>query len=441
MKKIVSAMALATLVLGGASAELKLGMNYRNGINIYSGAYEGDGKAASKYYLDQLGYNSGKDSLTLTASGDIFGFKTIVQPTVNSNTLVANMVDVSAKLPVPGVDIVTIDAHGGWWADGVSNGNIRITTDASNFEGLDWEGNKPGSIFKARPNTFISNMVDFGLGVPYIAGYAKVGVALDSMALNITPVVMSDRANNLVGTSEGNDGAYSWAVDVNAKLPGLVELEAIVKGNPKWNKLKNDDGEYCGALGAGFYAMPLMVDGLKLAVGGSLGTINGDLSDLAFDLRANYKVNDALSLTTYHNFSVVKNTNGKEAGEDEQAQFGRDYWGTSNQNVKGAAEKGNSGIWNMVGVAYKLNPTITLRGSIEHQRMLDRNVADGATTGDEKYGSELRFTPAAEITAVKGASVLAGVTCAMRGIGSDDECYGEAVDWYWSIPVLFRVKM
>ncbi|MBR1614221.1 MAG: hypothetical protein IJ673_01945 [Treponema sp.] len=449
MKKIVSAMALGALVLGAASAETKISINYRNGANIYAGTFEGDNKDATKTFLNQVGYNGGKDSVTLSAAGEIFNFKLCVQPTVKSDALAANLLEFGAKyglddLGIPG----TIHAMGGFWADGQSNGNIRITTDASNFEGLDWEGNKPGSIFKGRPNTFVTNMVDFGLDQEYFTGVVDYTLPLDSLSLKVLGSVMTDRAVKDAGTTTGlavkNDGAYSWGVNVNAKVPGVVELEALAKGNPKWNTVLNEDGDdYAGAMALGFYAMPLMVDGLKLAVGGSLGFIDGGVSDIAVDLRANYKVNDALSITSYNNISVVKQSaDAGKATTDEyfNAQFGRSYFGSSNDQ-KGTAEKGTTGLWNMIGFAYKVSPTITARLSIEEQTMLSRNETAKDKGDDYKLGTTLRFTPAVELTAVKGASILAGVTCAMQGVGSDDEVYGEAVDWFWGIPVLFRVKM
>ena len=439
MKKIVSAMALGALVLGAASAETKISINYRNGMNVYSGASYIDGGAGDfKHWFDQDGYNGGKDSVTLTASGDVFNFKTIVQPQVVSNDLVANCVEFGAKVPVgPG----TLHAAGGWWADGISNGNIRITTDGSNFEGLDWEGNKPGSIFKGRPNTFVTNKVDVGLGIPYIAGYADYTLPTDALTLNVLASVITDRDDNTaLGTKEDNAGAYSWVADVNVKVPSVLEVELIAKGSPKWNALKKTDGDYAGAYAFGLYAMPLMVDGLKLAVGGSLGMIDG-LSDIAADLRANFKVNDSLSLTTYHNISVVKKVDGTDNSEDYgQAQLGRDYWGSANAD-KGSAEKGNTAMWNMLGLAYKVNDTLTARLSLEHQRMLARNESKKGEKDDYNLGSEIRVTPACEFTATKGASILAGVSVAVRGLGSDDEVYGKSADLYVGVPVLFRVKM
>ena len=78
--------------------------------------------------------------------------------------------------------------------------------------------------------------------------------------------------------------------------------------------------------------------------------------------------------------------------------------------------------------------------------MLARNESAKDKKDDTDLVSTLRFTPAVELTATKGASILAGVTCAMQGIGQGEsdagvKPYGENIDWYWSIPVLFRVKM
>ncbi|MBR4631167.1 MAG: hypothetical protein IKO57_12145 [Treponema sp.] len=441
MKKIVSAMALGALVLGAASADLKIGINYRNGMNIYSGTFNQDG-TTTKNFLNQLGYNSGKDTVKLTATGDIFDFLLQVQPTVSSDALAANALAVGAKY---GVGDGTLHGQAGWWCDGVANGNIRITTDASNFEGLDWEGNKPGSIFKERPNTFVINMADFGLDKACVTAMADYTLPTDAATIKFLGSIITDYGTKKGPNDSVNAGAWAWGVNVNAKLPGLVEIEALAKGCPKWNGLTNDDGEYAGATAFALYAMPLMVQNLKLAVGGSLGMIDG-LSDIAVDLRANYKVNDSLSLTTYNNISVVKKLNGTSASEDYgQATFGRSYFGSSNSD-KGSAEKGNTGLWNMLGIAYKVNSTVTIRGSIEHQRMLARNESAKDKKDDTDLGSTLRFTPAVELTATKGASILAGVTCAMQGIGQGEsdagvKPYGENIDWYWSIPVLFRVKM
>ena len=241
-------------------------------------------------------------------------------------------------------------------------------------------------------------------------------------------------------------------MNVNAKLKGLVELEAIAKGSPKWNAVLNEDGDdYAGAYAFAFYAMPLMVDGLKLAVGGSLGFVDGSVSDIAADLRLNYKIPgvDGLSITSYNNLSIAKQSAAKNTTDEYfNATLGRTYMGSSNSD-KGSAGNGTMALWNMLGVAYKVTPTITARLSIEEQTILDRNESKADAKDDYKWGTELRFTPAVEFTATKGASILAGVTCAVYGIGADkyqDEAetivqVGEALDWYWSIPVLFRVKM
>lgn len=462
MKKIVSAMALSALVLSAASAELKLNINYRNGMNLYTGTNTGDGQTETKVTMfDQDGYNGGKDSVTFAATGDIFNFKTILQPTVVSDTIVFNTLEIGATyglddLGVPG------KAHAmlGWWRDGSANGNIRITTDASSFEGADWEGAKPGSIFKNRPNTFVIDMTNMSISDTLIGGIFDYTLPTDAMSLKVLASVMTDRAaqktGDLPNTAQLCDGAYTWGININAKLPGVVEIEALAKGSPKWNAIKNEDGDYAGAFTAGLYAMPLMVNGLKLAVGGSMGMVDGTLSDLAFDLRANYKVNDALSITSYNNLSIVKEN---VAVYKAETTVGEGSTGVGGDNLANAslvkdigptAMTGTMALWNMIGVAYKVNPTVTGRLSIAQQTMLDRELSKKNADGDDyKMGTAFRITPAVELTATKGASIIAGVTCAVSGIGAD-ETYGKAdtkttigedLNWYWGIPVLFRVKM
>ena len=441
MKKIVSAMALGALVLGAASADTKININYRNGSEIYTGTFKGDNTDASKTFLDQDGYNGGKDSMTLSATGDIFYFGSIIQPTVSSDTIVLNKLEFGAKLPVgPG----TLNARGGWWRDGVANGGIRVTTDASNFEGVDWEGAKPGSIFNKRPNTFVIDMTNMQISDTLIGGVADYTLPTDAFTLKILGSVMSDRAaqkyatDDFSDTNQVCDGAYTWGVNANIKVPSLIEVEALVKGNPKWNGVTNEAGDgYAGATAMALYAMPLMVDGLKLSVGGSLAFVDGNLSDLAFDLRANYKVTSAFSITSYNNISMIKeNVASGKIGADLLTN------GALVKAVGPTAVTGTSALWNMLGFAYVVNPTITARLSVAQQTILACEESEADKGDDYKTGMALRFTPAVEITAVKGASIIAGVTCAISGIGADEEsAIKEAADWYWGIPVLFRVKM
>ena len=445
MKKIVSAMALGALVIGAASADTKLNINYRNGMNIYQGTFQHgllkDGKltsTVSKTFLDQDAYQNGKDSITLSASGDIFNFDAIIQPTAASDTIVFNKLEIGAKY---GVGPGTLHAMGGWWRDGSSNGNIRITKDASNFEGPNWEGIKPGSAFKNRPNTFITDMTNMSISDTLVTGIVDYTLPTDAATIKVLASIMSDRAAQNTGdvpnTTQVCDGAYTWGVNVNVKLPSIVELEAIAKGNPKWNGALNEDGDdYAGATAFGFYAMPLMVNGLNLAVGGSMGMIDSGLSDLAFDLRARYAVNENLSFTTYNNISIAKKAwKANKATTDEyfNCDLGRNYGPTK--------QTGTTVMWNMLGVAYKLNGTVTFRGSVEEQTMLARNESAKDKDDDYSHGTEVRVTPAVELTATKGASILAGVSFAISGIGADEKFTNDSLDWAWNIPVLFRVKM
>jgi len=439
MKKIVSAMALGALVLGVASADTKIKISYRNGMEVYTGTFKGDGNAATKTVLDQDGYNGGKDTVNVSATGDIFYFGSNIQPTVCSDTIVLNMLEFGAKLPVgPG----TLNAKGGWWRDGQSNGNIRITKDASNFEGIDWEGAKPGSIFKNRPNTFVIDMTNMSMSDTLIGGIADYTLPTDAFTLKVLASVMSDRAaqkyakDDFTDTTQVNAGAYSWGVNANIKVPGLVEVEALAKGNPKWNGVTNEDGDgYAGATAMALYAMPLMVENLNLAVGGSIGMVDGNLSDLAFDLRARYAMGN-LSITSYNNISMIKeNVASGKIGADLLTNGGLV------KDIGPTAQTGTTALWNMLGFAYVVNPTITARLSVAQQTMLAREESAANKGDDYNLGMSLRVTPAVEITATKGASVLAGVTCAMSGIGADEETENKTTDWYWGIPVLLRVKM
>ena len=116
MKKIISALTVGALVAGGAFAELKASINYRNGVELFKYVDNGmDGRTKDDYgnvYIDSgydnngssmtfgnlTGWNAGKDKVGLTASGDVFTLKATLQPTIGSNAIIWHIFDVGAKV-------------------------------------------------------------------------------------------------------------------------------------------------------------------------------------------------------------------------------------------------------------------------------------------------------------------------------------------------------
>lgn len=434
MKKIISALVMGALVFGAASAETKLAINYRNGTDAFKYTDKGDNTDATKVLLNQTGYNAGKDSVTLSATGDIFNFKAILQPTVASSAIVFNNLEMGAK-------IADFHAMAGWWRDGSSNANIRVKKDADdgNWEGAYFESFKPGSIFKSRPTTFISDMSNIAVSDTLLNAFADYTVNLDDFKIKLQGNVMFDRAIQKTGDDEGdygreelNAGAYGWGANVNFQMPGFVEVEAIAKGNSKWLGYKNKDGDYAGAYALGLYVMPKMISGVNASIGGALGIVDGDVSEIAFDLRARWN-SGAISLTTMNNITIINtaytvSNSVVSTDTKSDAELGNSL-GTGTL-------KGTGALWDMVSLRYKLSDTFTPGITLAQITILDQEA------DSNKLGTTIRVTPFVQVYAAKNASIVAAFSLAYSGIGADDaSSISKDADLYINVPVLFRVKM
>ena len=132
MKKIISALALGAMTVGFAAADVSIGLNYRNGVEVFKYVNKGtEGRATDEYgnvYIDSgydkagatydffslKGWNGGKDNLSLKASGDVFGFSATIQPTIGSNADVFHIMTVDMELG-------NFYAKAGWTGDGLMN--------------------------------------------------------------------------------------------------------------------------------------------------------------------------------------------------------------------------------------------------------------------------------------------------------------------------------
>ncbi|MDE6736475.1 MAG: hypothetical protein K2J50_03110, partial [Treponemataceae bacterium] len=132
MKKIISALVLGAAAAGFAAADISIAANYRNGIDVFKYVNKGDdGRVLDEYgneYLDSgyvdggttksllnlTGWNSGKDSVSLNASGDVFSYKATIQPTAGSSAIVFHIME-------SGAEAGNFTLKAGWNGDGVMN--------------------------------------------------------------------------------------------------------------------------------------------------------------------------------------------------------------------------------------------------------------------------------------------------------------------------------
>lgn len=432
MKKIISALALGAIVFGAASADTKININYRNGTNLYKYVKTGDGADSTKQVFNQTGYNGGKDTVSIAASGDVFSTKWNLQPTVGSNTIVFNQMELAAKFG-------SLQLLGGWWRDGNSNGAIRVKNDvdAGNWEGSYFEGFKPGSMFKNRPTTFLPDMTNMSISDTLVTGLVKYTLSTDAAKFTFTGSVMSDRAAQKLKNTDGSpdnvelcDGSYGWGANINVAIPEVGDIEALVKANNKWGasgtSAKDADGNYVGAYAIGAYFMPKMITGVSAAIGGGVGLIDNKVSEYSVDLRARW-VNGPLAITTFNNVSFLKkNANGATLTTD----------GELSNSLGCTTLKGKAAMWNLVSGRYKINSTITAGCTVAEVTVLK------AEADTNKNGTTIRVTPFAQLYANGGSSILVGASVGYAGIGKKDVAsIGEDKDLYFEIPVLFRVKM
>lgn len=435
MKKIISALTLGALVAGGAFAELKLSLNYRNGAELFKYTKTGmNGRSADDYgnvYIDSgfdnagssmtfgnlTGWNAGKDNLGLTASGDVFTLKATIQPTIASNALIWHILDFGAK-------VGNFSANAGWNGDGIMNYRAKKAADDGNEEGKVFETYKLGSIFTGSDGLCSTNQISFNTAKNYFvrAGYNfDLG---DIGSLQANAAVMIDR--NWDSSSETNNGNIGWSIFLDPKINDIIQAELFIKGKRVGEAGSDKVSEFV----TGAYFKPLMVEMLSdSAIGGSVVILDGKLQEYNFDWRAFVKVNGDFWITYFGKFAKLKSNDDTPYAPVDGAAVGA---------LAGlTAFNSSQALWNMVSARYKINDRFTGVFTVGELTDLDKGFQNGRYVAD---GTQLFAHPHVQIYANKGASVTAGVVVGLSGIGADENA-NKDVDLLINVPVLFRVKM
>ncbi|MBR1721206.1 MAG: hypothetical protein IJ727_01775 [Treponema sp.] len=437
MKKIISALTVATIAAGFAMADMKVTLNYRNGAELFKYVDKGlDGRSTDDYgnvYIDSgydnngstttlfnlNGWNAGKDNVGLQLSGDIFTVKSTLQPTVNGNSIIWHIFDIGAKYS-------RFYANAGWNGDGIMNYRAKKAADDGNEEGKVFETYKLGSIFTGSDGLCSTNQISFNTGRNFyaLAGY---NLALgDSFSTKIQGAVMIDRTWDTPST-EQNNGNFSWSLFLDPKLLDVFDAELFIKGKRVGEAGSDKVSEF--VTGAYFKPtfIPLLADS---AFGGSAVILDGKLQEWNADWRAFVKLSGDLWITYYGKFAKLVSKDGDTPYEPVD--------GASVGALAGlTAFKSSQALWNMISVRYKINDRFTGILSVGELSDLDDGFHLGRESAD---GTQVFAHPHVQIYAAKNATVTAGVLAAFAGIGAD-EMANKDIDMIINIPVLFRVKM
>lgn len=454
MKKIVSAVTLASLLAGAAFADISFSYTGKNYFD--SGANGGKG----------LGYDgdSRKDCIALSINQDNYGAT----------------LDVDVKTPIAddrGNGGMTIDEYYGWmtfkpisttFTAGVWNSRYvdRVTTDKRgvDFDEQDFELFKPGVInvwnYRNANEEGVMSQGKYGYNVAFdsdnltmgavamVAAYTNTalpGTLMVKLGLVDVSGKAADNTNGVLSAAKlSPEGA--WQDNTNVLDPaskvwsGFVAEVAYRQENLFAANLAIRSYEVHTA-SVGLFFSPLMVDKLEATAGVTLG-FNGagytkrewndtekkwvdgngrqqiyqDQGTLGFewavDLRLRYAFSDRLSVTTMHNFSSYLTnlaTDAKWAKPDTDTT----KW-----------ESNDFAMWNQFNVTYDFAENLTAGFTVQHL----------ATDLDQSYvlHNHIWVSPNLQIKVNDNAKFTVVTRAHFQNVGSsEDDASGNKVPCEW----------
>ncbi len=487
MKKIITAAAIAAMAASFATAEVKVAVSYRTGIQ----ALEHELGSNTTVFNNFTKNRTTSDALTFKGSAEYGGVELEIDPTVGDKSSKEGDV-VGASKGMNFTDdnkYLDLVKYNGW----INFGNLmlksgtwdaravgRVNGDEGNHEGKFWgEINKPGLAVAGgtagngkdvsqQSNKKQTTMVQYknkDLGLEARFAYTDSDGTKTTFAGNDDKHHHNDYDKNgkLQQSKYNNDWVAAnelWFGEVGYTVDGVGRVLATTK-------LAHHD--YTGAL---FFEPKLAnLSALTSLVGFTYETAtdkaygkglhgkyyDSDLSEsantMAIDLRARYDLGavvEGLSVTFMYNWTFGNTVKSKIATDRFGDAYIKDWKGLTYYDD--AAKPGFYATWAMFNVTYKLNDTFTPFLSLGLSNGKTAGSAGTAAAFDDKFTCSLRTYAGVEIYNTKNANLITGVCWDVnnmndgsgnhRHVGKDGKVTDtrNACSKSISIPVLLRVK-
>ena len=413
MKKIVSAVALAAVAAGFATADVKTSINFRRGTNVFNNP----NVSKSTVQYGQLGDITGTDAFTFKASNEYAGITLNVNPTSKDTgkTLwsAGNGVEYTGYMNLAD----WLQLKGGVHKDGIFYAEqVKKDTDDTNWSAAGKYAflYKYGVTTKNSTAYAVDDLTSYQIGgTPFAFADFKFGVGGGNLLIR---GAIANTGKNWLLT-----GGYE---NKTMATPGLMVAfkNDVINVNVDVQSISNND------LAAGVFVSPLGLadNALQLTAGFSLSTVfDGEKSAVgsvkdnkdgvtfyAIDLGVRYVAGD---------FHIANRFNFTGATEEGYVKQGAST---------ASARTGDANIWDSLFLTFKLNDNWTITGNVQAQ------VATKAAGDDAVI--DLSVTPGVMYTVGKGATITAGLYTSIgdvTGKVADDAVIGIA------LPVIFRIKL
>ena len=404
MKKIISALVIGATAAGIATADLTLqaGIRVAPMLYRYNTDLEGGSKLKQKKLFDMQGYADPNNDVKMTASGNIFTFYTQLTPTVEADDIQVKAATIAAKV---GNFTFTTGFNNG----GTTVLSMKDVAKGNDEGGVTGETYKLGSIFDGSPALLANSQTGFFKDEDNYFAQAKYGLPLgDTFTLNLAAAAISPHGfaysyrsaeDNTWHDASGKDldnHSMGWALSVNPVIKKLISVDLVAKG-------------FCGArdgnatykhynhVFAGYVNL-LCVPVLSNAVfGGSVWLNDGDLMEWNADLSLGFKLLDGRLNIGFNNKFAFHDGGGKSSSK---VGYGTQYDGAEYM------------LYDVLSASFKLNDTLTIRGSVGQQSAFKDVKDKPASTGTTIY-----VYPRAEIFATSSLSVTAGAIFTLDKLG------------------------
>ena len=420
MKKIISALVIGAAAAGIATADLAITAGSKvSGLAFsYNTGKSGEKGTKQKSLFDLQGNDGIGENVSLTAKGNIFTFFTKLGPTVESD-------NIAIKAGRLAANVGNFTFAAGFDRDGYKIAAVSSSMPGEEGADTNLTAYKLGSGFKGSPLYFSNNQWGFGIDPKTYFAQARYALGLgESVKLNLAVSAMSPHGSTNSNAEKNPDGnvvvdagsrdfsTMGWGVFVNPVIGKIVSIDVFAKGFGRGNH--NDGHNFL----FGAYAKLLCVPMLKNAVLGGSAWVAGTegstyLMEWNADLDLDFALTDRLVLTFNNKLSAKGKVEGiKHSGKPER----KCGFGSANAGDVGDLTKGYTGqymLWNVLGVGFNLNDTLSLAGTVGHTTVM------GGETGAKVKGTTIYVYPHVVVYAASKATITGGFIATFDQLGME----------------------